>query len=53
MLGPNIMTKQNPGMKGVMLHFLVLRRMKLNNLMPLIWLMQVPTCPVLLRQLTS
>ena len=41
MLGPNIMMKQNHGVKGVMLHLLVLHRMKLINLMPLIWLIQV------------
>lgn len=41
MLGPNIMTKRNPGMKGVMSHLLVLHKMKLANLMPLIWLIRV------------
>lgn len=41
MLGPSIMMKQNPGVKGVILHLLVLHRMKLINLMPLIWLIQV------------
>lgn len=33
----NTMTKQNLGMKGVILHFLVHPKMKLINLMPLIW----------------
>lgn len=41
MLDLSTMMKQNHGMKGVMLHFLVLPKMKSTNLMPLVWLIQV------------
>jgi hypothetical protein len=40
MLDQSTMMKQNLGVKGVMLHFLVVTRMKSINLMPLIWLIQ-------------
>lgn len=40
MLGPNIMTKQNHGLKDTILHLLVLHRMKLIKRMPSIWLIQ-------------
>lgn len=41
MLDLSIMMKRNLGLKGVMLHFLVLHRMKLISLTPLVWLIQV------------
>jgi hypothetical protein len=34
MPGPNITMKQNPGLKGAILHLLVQHRMRLINLMP-------------------
>ena len=40
----SIMMNQNLGTKGVMLHFLVLAKMKLIKLMLLIWSIQVVVC---------
>ena len=44
MLDLNTMKKQNLGMKGVILHLLVLPRMKFISLMQSIWLIQDVVC---------